>query len=349
MIRVAVAGASGYMGAELMRLLITHPHVQLTRVTSERLAGQPVSATFPSLRRCTDLSFEALDPESIASTVDFCFLALPHTESQQVVPRLRRAGVRVIDLSADYRIKDVETFTRWYKTPHSDPPGLLEAVYGLPELHRKAITTAQLVANPGCYPVGAILALVPLLRAGIAEAEGVVVDSKSGVTGAGAQGRQVDPIYLYTEANENLRAYNVGSHRHTPEMEQELSQVAGRAVTVSFTPHLVPINRGLYTTASVRLSRACDTRELRALYEEFYAGEPFVRILPEAQAPTTRAVLGSNYCDVNVVVDPRARRAICLSAIDNLGKGGSHQAVQNLNLMFGWDERAGLTAPPLYP
>src|SRR3990172_3777293 len=189
-IRVAVAGASGYMGAELLRLLLTHPHVQLTRVTSERLAGQPVSSLFPSLRGCTPLSFTALDPEEISRNADVVLLALPHTKSQQHVPVFRRRGIRVIDLSADYRIKDAATFTRWYKTVHEDSDGLAEAVYGLPELHRKAIASAQLVANPGCYPVGAILALVPLLRAGIAEAEGVVVDSKSGVTGAGAQGRQ---------------------------------------------------------------------------------------------------------------------------------------------------------------
>src|SRR3990172_7036842 len=188
-IRVAVAGASGYMGAELLRLLLTHPHVHLTRVTSEGLAGQPVSSVFPSLRRCTALSFTALDPEEISRDADLVLLALPHTESQQHVPVFRRRGLRVIDLSADYRIKDPATFARWYKTPHGDPDSLAEAVYGLPELHRKAITSAPLVANPGCYPVGAILAMAPLFKAGIARAEGVVVDGKSGVTGAGAQGR----------------------------------------------------------------------------------------------------------------------------------------------------------------
>jgi N-acetyl-gamma-glutamyl-phosphate reductase len=348
-IRVAVAGASGYMGAELLRLLLTHPHVQLTRVTSERLAGQPVSSLFPSLRRCTPLSFTALDPEEISRDADLVLLALPHTESQQHVPVFRRRGLRVIDLSADYRIKDAVTFARWYTTPHGDPDGLAEAVYGLPELHRKAITSAPLVANPGCYPVGAILAMAPLFKAGIARTEGVVVDGKSGVTGAGAQGRQVDPMYLYTEANENVRAYGVATHRHTPEIEQELSAVSGQAIMVSFTPHLIPINRGLFTTASVPLVRPTDTASARALYEEFYAGEPFVRVLPENQLPTTRAVLGSNYCDVSVVVDQRVGRAICLTAIDNLGKGGSQQAIQNMNLMLGWDERTGLDSPPVYP
>lgn len=349
MVRVAVAGASGYMGAELLRLLLVHPKVRLTAVTSERLAGEPLDRVFPSLRGLTDLAFQELDPERLAEEADLIFLALPHTESQQHVPRLRRHGRRVVDLSADYRLHDAEAFQAWYRAPHADTPGLAEAVYGLPELHRKAIASAHLVANPGCYPVGAVLAIAPLLRSGLGRTEGIVIDSKSGVTGAGAQGRKADPMYLYAEANENIQAYGVTRHRHIPEIEQELSGVAEQPVRVSFTPHLIPVNRGLFTTASVPLAGKVTSSDLQTCYREFYAGEPFVRILPEGLLPTTRAVVGSNFCDVAVVADPRTSRAVCLSAIDNLGKGGSGQAVQNLNLMLGWHERTGLEAPPVYP
>jgi len=237
----------------------------------------------------------------------------------------------------------------WYKAPHVDSAGLAEAVYGLPELHRKAIADASLVASPGCYAVGAILAVAPLLKGGLARTTGIVVDGKSGVTGAGAQGRKVDPMYLYTEANENVQAYALASHRHTAEMEQELSALAGGPVRVAFTPHLVPLNRGLFTTASVELAASLTTADLVRVYREFYAGEPFVRVLGDPGRPTTRHVVGSNYCDVTLVADPRTGRATCVSAIDNLGKGGSANGVQCLNILFGWSERTGLEAAPVYP
>ena len=348
-VRVAVAGASGYMGAELLRLLLVHPEVTLTAVTSERLAGEPLGRVYPHLRGLSDVRFHELDPEWLASVCDVAFLALPHMESQKAVPVLRAHGRKVIDLSADYRLRNAEDYTTWYKTPHIDAAGLAEAVYGLPELHRKTIERASLVASPGCYPVGAILATAPLVKNGLARLEGIVVDGKSGVTGAGAQGRKVDPMYLYTEANENVQAYGLASHRHTAEMEQELSALAGEPVRVSFTPHLIPLNRGLFTTASVALATSMTTADLVNVYREFYAGEPFVRVLGEGERPSTRAVVGSNFCDVTVVADPRTGRATCVSAIDNLGKGGSANGVQNLNVLFGWHERTGLSAPPVYP
>jgi N-acetyl-gamma-glutamyl-phosphate reductase len=348
-VRVAVAGASGYMGAELLRILLRHPRVTLTAVTSERLAGEPLARAYPHLRGLTPLAFSDLAPERLAEAADVVFLALPHMESQRAVPVLRARGVKVIDLSADYRLRDAGDYVTWYKAPHTDPAGLAEAVYGLPELHRKAIAQASLVAAPGCYPVGAVLAVAPLLRAGLGRTDGIVVDGKSGVTGAGAQGRKVDPMYLYTEANENVQAYGLASHRHTPEIEQELSLLAGTPVRVSFTPHLVPLNRGLFTTASVPLAAAASTSDLLAVYREFYAGEPFVRVCAEGERPATRGVVGSNFCDVAVVADPRTSRATCVSAIDNLGKGGSANGVHNLNVLFGWNERTGLEAPPVYP
>jgi N-acetyl-gamma-glutamyl-phosphate reductase len=349
MLRIAVAGASGYMGAELLRLLAVHPKVRVVAVSSERMAGERLDRVYPHLRGLSDLVFEELDPERLARLADAVFLALPHMESQKAVPVLRRRGRRVIDLSADYRLKDASLYSTWYRAPHADPAGLAEAVYGLPELHRKEIAPAGLVAAPGCYPMGAILAIAPLLQSGVGSADGIVIDGKSGVTGAGAQGRKVDPMYLYTEANENVQAYGIATHRHTPEIEQELSAVAGRPVVVSFTPHLLPLNRGLFTTASVPLARAATTAELVGLYDDFYRGEAFVRVLGEGERPATRAVVGSNFCDVTVVADPRSGRAVCVSAIDNLGKGGSANGVQNLNVMSGWDERAGLDAPPVYP
>ena len=349
MLRVAVAGASGYMGAELLRLLLVHPKIELAAVTSERLAGERLDQVLPHLRGLSELRFQELDAERLAKDTDAAFLALPHMESQAAVPVLRRHGRRVVDLSADYRLKDASLYTTWYKASHVDPTGLAEAVYGLPELHGKSVAGAGLVASPGCYPMGAILATAPLLASGLGLTEGIVVDGKSGVSGAGAQGRKLDPMYLYTEANENVQAYGIGTHRHTPEIEQELTRLAGKPVVVSFTPHLVPLNRGLFTTASVPLARGASTADLVAFYREFYAGKPFVRVLAEGERPTTRRVIGSNYCDVTVVADPRVGRAVCLSALDNLGKGGSANGVQNLNAMMGWDERTGLDAPPVYP
>jgi N-acetyl-gamma-glutamyl-phosphate reductase len=349
MLRVAVAGASGYMGAELLRLLSVHPKVQLTAVTSERLAGERLDTVYPHFRGLSTLVFQEVDAERLAADADLIFLALPHMESQRAVPVLRRQGRKVIDLSADYRLRDASLYATWYKAPHIDASGLAEAVYGVPELHRKAVAQASLVASPGCYPMGAILATAPLMKSGLGAREGIVVDGKSGVTGAGAQGRKIDPMYLYTEANENVQAYGMATHRHTPEMEQEMSALAGAPVLVAFTPHLVPLNRGLFTTASVPLTKSVSTADLVALYAEFYAGEPFVRVLPEGERPTTRHIVGSNFCDVTVVADPRTRRAVCVSALDNLGKGGSANGIQNLNVMMGWDERSGLEAPPVYP
>ena len=348
-LRVAVAGASGYMGAELLRLLLVHPRVTLTAVTSERLAGEPLAKVYPHLRGLSDLVFHDLDAEWLAAQCDLAFLALPHMESQKAVPVLRRHGRKAIDLSADYRLRDAADYVTWYKAPHVDAGGLAEAVYGLPELHRKAIAQASLVASPGCYPAGAILATAPLVKNGLARLEGIVIDGKSGVTGAGAQGRKIDPMYLYTEANENVQAYAVGGvHRHIAEMEQELSALAGGAVRVAFTPHLLPMNRGLFTTASVPLATSLSTADLANVYREFYAGEPFVRVL-DGTLPTTRSIVGSNFCDVAVVADPRTGRATCVSALDNLGKGGSANGVQCLNVLSGWPERTGLEAPPVYP
>ena len=346
MLKVAVAGATGYMGAELLRLLVGHPKVEIVAVTSERSAGGALERLLPSLRGHLALTLEPLDPARLAKAADLVFLALPHTHAMAVVPEILRAGKRVVDLSADYRLKDPVVFNEWYRTPHTDLAGLPAAVYGLPEFHRKDIAAAALVANPGCYPAGAILALAPLLSRGLVARDGIVVDAKSGVTGAG---RTLDARYLFTEANENLQAYGVTNHRHTPEMEQELSAITGGEVRLAFTPHLIPLNRGLLTTAYANVTRAMETHAVLGDLREFYAREPFIRVLPAGEFPQVRAVLASNYCDIGLAVDHRVGRVIVISAIDNLGKGGAGQAIQNLNIMQGWDERVGLDHPPVYP
>ncbi|MBI4012818.1 MAG: N-acetyl-gamma-glutamyl-phosphate reductase [Candidatus Rokubacteria bacterium] len=349
-LKVAVAGATGYTGAELLRLLLVHPKVRLTAVmASERSAGMPVGRLIPSLRGQLPLTVEKVDAERLAAEADCVLLALPYGETHRVVSVLRRHGRRVIDLSSDYRLRSAAEFEAWYKTPHTDPEGLAEAVYGLPELYRKEIAASRLVANPGCYPTGALLAIAPLIKSGLGRPEGIVVDAKSGVTGAGSMSQKPDPMYLYAEQNENLLAYGVGKHRHTPEIEQALSGIVGAPVQVTFTPHLIPMNRGLFTTAYVPLARRASTAECLEVYREAYAQEPFVRVLEEGELPRTRAVVGSNLCDLTVVVEGRTGHAICLSAIDNLGKGGAANAIQNLNIVHGWDERLGLAAPPVYP
>jgi N-acetyl-gamma-glutamyl-phosphate reductase len=338
------------MGAELLRLLTIHPKIQLAAVTSERLAGERLDKMYPHLRGLSSLVFQEVDAERLAEEAEIVLLALPHMESQRAVPILRRRGRKVVDLSADYRLRDASLYGTWYKAPHVDAAGLAEAVYGLPELHRKAIAGAGLIASPGCYPMGSILATAPLLKSGLGAREGIVIDGKSGVTGAGAQGRKIEPMYLYTEANENVQAYGLGgTHRHTPEIEQELSALAGGAVVVAFTPHLLPMNRGLFTTASVPLTRGASTADLVALYQEFYAGEPFVRLYAPGQAPDLRAVAHTNFCDIGVHYDAASGRAVVISAIDNLVKGAAGNAVQALNCMCGWDESSGLTFPGLHP
>jgi len=344
--RVAIAGASGYTGAELLRLLVQHPGVEVVALTAETHANQPISQIFPSLAGFVDLICRPLDPAALAAEAEFVFLALPHKTSMAVGADLVKRGVRVLDLSADFRLKDPAAYRTWYGFEHLAPSLLGEAVYGLPELHREEIAAARLVAVPGCYPTSAILGFSPLLARGLADPETIVIDSISGVSGAG---RKPELPTHFSEANESLKAYGVGSHRHTPEIEQELSGVAGRPVTVTFTPHLAPLTRGILTTITARLAGARSTAELLGVYREFYRGRSFVRVLEEGRLPETKHVLHSNLCDVGLVSDARTGRVIVVSAIDNLVKGASGQAVQCFNLMAGLDERAGLWIPGLFP
>ncbi|HET9962202.1 MAG TPA: N-acetyl-gamma-glutamyl-phosphate reductase [Nitrospiraceae bacterium] len=358
-VRVAVAGASGYTGAELVRLLAQHPRVTLTAVTSEKSAGATVSSVYPHLQGIVSLSFEALAAEALADRADVLFLALPHTKSMEPVASCLKANKRVIDLSADYRLRDLRTYETWYQTAHTHPELIRLAVYGLPELHRSAIAQADLVASPGCYPTAAILQLAPLIANGLIEQDTIVIDAKSGISGAG---RSPALPYHFPEAHESLEPYKIGQHRHIPEIEQELTGLAVRqasrastaqssaasGVTVTFTPHLVPMNRGILSTAYARVRGKLNLNDLRARYRDFYKGERFVRLLDGAM-PNPRHVRGANYCDIAVHADPRAGWVVTVAALDNLIKGAAGQAVQAMNLMMGFPEELGLTAPGVYP
>lgn len=344
--KVAVVGASGYTGLELVRTLLRHPTFEVAAVTSEQNAGRPVGEAFPSLRGALDLDFESADPAALSSRVELAFTALPHAASARVVRELRRAGVAVADLSADFRLRDLETYEAAYG-PHDAPELVGSAPYGLPELGRERLRGAELVAVPGCYPTSALLPLVPFLRAGVVETTGIVVDSKSGVSGAG---RKVEAGYLFAELDENCAAYKVGGvHRHVPEIEQEASAAAGSDVRVSFVPHLLPIIRGIVTSVYLRPARKMSAEAAREVLESAYAGERFVRVLPAGQTPSLASVRGSNFCDVTAISDERTGMLILLSALDNLGKGAAGQAVQCANLMSGLPEETGLLEAPLVP
>ena len=344
--RVAVAGASGYTGVELLRLLVQHPEARIVTVTADSSAHRPIHEVFPSLRGFLDVVCQPLEPERLAAEADFVFLALPHKTSMAVGADLIGRGVRVLDLSADYRLKDPDAYPTWYGHAHTAPHLLKEAVYGLPELYKEPIGGARLVAVPGCYPTSAILGLAPLVAEGLIDLESIVIDSISGVSGAG---RKPDLSTHYSEVNESLKAYGVARHRHTPEIEQALSGLAGRDVTVQFTPHLAPLTRGILTTSTAALQSRRSAADLLAVCRSFYAGRSFVRVLPEGVLPETKHVLHSNLCDLGLVPDPRTGRVIVVTAIDNLVKGASGQAVQCFNLMAGLDERAGLWIPGLFP
>ncbi|MFQ5839757.1 MAG: N-acetyl-gamma-glutamyl-phosphate reductase [Candidatus Methylomirabilales bacterium] len=343
---VGIAGATGYTGSELVRLLLAHPRVELAVATSEHSEGQSIGEALPGLRNLCDLPLTRLKPEALAERVNIAFLALPHTTSAGVAAALVAHGTRVIDLSADFRLRTTELYETWYKVPHQAPDLLREAVYGLPELYRERLRHAALVAVPGCYSTGAILGVLPLLREGIVDPESLIVDAASGTSGAG---RKADLALTFSEVHQNLKAYAVASHRHTPEIEQVLGEAIGRPIRVTFTPHLVPTSRGILSTIYTRCSRPVKPPTLRDCYRKTYAGEPFVRICPLGQFPETKQVLGSNYCDIGVTVDERTGWVISVSAIDNLGKGAAGQAVQVMNLMAGLPETSGLGAAALFP
>jgi N-acetyl-gamma-glutamyl-phosphate reductase len=344
-VKIGIIGASGYTGQELLRILAHHPKVEIAYATSERFAGSAVDEVFPSFTGLIDLQLRKLSLQDIARDADVIFTALPHGQSMDVVAAFIKKRKQVVDLSADFRLKDAALYERWYGK-HSCPDLLSEAVYGLPEIYRDEIKRAQLVANPGCYPTGAILALIPLLEGGMIDPASIIVDAKSGVSGAG---RSPSMTNLFGEVAEGLKAYNVAKHRHTPEMEQELSIRTGKGVHILFVPHLIPINRGILSTCYARANGALSTAKANEAFQQRYGKEPFVRIVPSDAFPSTREVRGSNYCDLGVMVDESSGQVIVISAIDNLVKGASGQAVQNMNIMCGFPETMGLEQIPLAP
>jgi N-acetyl-gamma-glutamyl-phosphate reductase len=343
MTRVAVVGATGYAGAELVRILAGHPQVELTALTSRQYAGVPFSRVFPAFETLVDQACEELDIERLAQRAAVVFTALPHKLPMGIVPRLLDAGLRVIDLSADFRFQDRTLYERHYQ-PHTAPELLPGAVYGLSEVYTTQIRQSRLVGNPGCYPTSVLLPLVPLLRAGVVDGQGLIADSKSGVSGAG---RAATLTTHFCEVHESFKAYKVGTHRHTPEIEQILSREAGRDIALSFVPHLVPMSRGMLTTLYARLAADADPAAVAACLERAYAGRPFIRLCGSAgRLPDTRYVRGTNCCDIGWRFDSRNRQLVLLSAIDNLVKGAAGQAVQNMNLMLGLDEATGLRPVP---
>ncbi len=345
-IRVAVVGASGYTGVELLRLLINHPAVEITALTSESYAGAPIEEVFPSLFGLLTLACNKFDAREVARRADLIFLAVPHNTAMTAAVELLPLDRKIIDLSADFRLRDPAVYRQWYGVDHAAPELLKEAVYALPELYRQQLTAARLAAAPGCYPTAVLLGLLPLVKREIIDPDSLVIDAISGASGAG---RKPDLPLHFAELHGNCKAYKVAGHRHTPEIEQELSRCIGREVLVTFTPHLVGTVRGILATMTATLVTSKDAAQLRALYQEWYRNEPFVRILPEGRMPETKQVRGSNLCDIGLAVDTRTRRIIVVTAIDNLVKGASGQAIQAMNVMMGLDERTGLQLPPLFP
>lgn len=342
MVRVGIVGATGYAGAELVRILFGHPEVTLAVITSRQYAGVPFDRVYPAMKGVVPLRCEEFSLDDMCERADVVFTALPHKVPMEVVPRLAARGKKVIDLSADFRFRNVKTYEAVYQT-HTAGALSEEAVYGLSEVYGPAISRAAVIGNPGCYPTSVLLPLVPLLKAGMIRPDGMVADAKSGVSGAG---RSPSLGSLFCEVAESFKAYKVGAHRHNPEMDEVLSREAGVPVHITFVPHLVPMSRGMLTTLYTVPDGSVTAEEIRECLRAFYRDRPFVRICPEGQVPSTLHVRGTNYCDIGCVAEPDHARVILVSAIDNLVKGAAGQAVQNMNIMLGFDESAGLDAVP---
>ena len=346
MIKAGIMGATGYAGGELARLLLQRDDVEITWYGSKSYVDQKYASVFKNMVQFVDDACMDDNMEALAEQADVIFTATPLGFCASLMNETVLSKAKVIDLSADYRIKDVAVYEKWYNIEHKTPEYIQEAVYGLPEINRDKIKDARLIANPGCYPTCSFLSVYPLVKEGLIDPNTVIIDAKSGTSGAG-RGAKVDN--LYCEVNESIKAYGVGVHRHTPEIEEQLSLAAGKPVTISFTPHLVPMNRGILVTAYGTLLKSVTYEELKAIYDKYYENEYFVRVLDRDESPQTKWVEGSNFVDVNFKIDPRTNRVIMMGAMDNLVKGAAGQAVQNMNLMFGLDETEGLNLVPMFP
>ena len=344
--RVGIIGATGYAGGELVRLLMGHPEADIVWYGSRSYIDKKYYEVFQNMFQIVDAKCMDDNMEELANQVDVIFTATPQGLCASLVNENILSKVRIIDLSADFRIKDVNTYEEWYKITHKSPQFIHEAVYGLCEMNREDIKKARLVANPGCYPTCSTLSIYPAVKEGLINPETIIIDAKSGTSGAG-RGAKVDNIYC--EVNENMKAYGVACHRHTPEIEEQLGYAAGKKITLSFTPHLAPMNRGILVTAYATLKREVTYEEVRSVYDKYYAEEKFVRVLDPDVCPQTKWVEGSNFVDVNFKIDSRTNRLIMMGAMDNLVKGAAGQAVQNMNLMFGLEETLGLCQVPMFP
>lgn len=346
MIRAGIIGATGYAGAELVRILTGHKDVEIKWYGSRSYIDKKYAQVYQNMFQIVEDSCLDDNMEELSKAVDVIFTATPQGLCASLVNEEILSRTKIVDLSADFRIKDVAVYEEWYKIKHPSPQLIPEAVYGLCEINREAVKKARLVANPGCYPTCTTLSIYPLLKEGLIDPDTIIVDAKSGTSGAG-RGAKVDN--LFCEVNENIKAYGVATHRHTPEIEEQLGYAAGRPVRINFTPHLVPMNRGILITAYASLTREASYEEVKAAYDKYYTSEKFVRLLDKGLCPQTRWVEGSNYVDVNFQIDPRTKRVIMMGAMDNLVKGAAGQAVQNMNLMFGLPESEGLELVPLFP
>ncbi len=347
-IRVGLVGVTGYTGMELVRLLTTHPAMQLVMASSRAEAGKRLGDFYPFIDGLagSEIIISNLDVDLVADNCDLVFLAVPHGTAMEVGASLREKNVRVVDLSADFRITDPSVYEKWYDTTHTQKQMLSKAVYGLPELYGADIANAKLIANPGCYPTAAILGLYPALKHGCIYSEDIVIDAKSGTSGAG---RKASVGTLFCEVADTFKAYNLGKHRHTPEIEQELTRIAATPITISFNTHLLPIGRGILSTMYGKLTKDLSLKEVHEIYTKTWQSSPWVRVLSMGQLPETRHVRGTMFCDIGLVVDPRTKRLIVVSAIDNLCRGASGQAIANANIMFGLPATTGLVLAPLMP
>ncbi|RYL94367.1 N-acetyl-gamma-glutamyl-phosphate reductase [Sporolactobacillus sp. THM7-4] len=344
--KAGIVGANGYSGMELIRLLINHPSVDIGLLVSHSTSGSEIQSLYPHLSGVLDRKLADFDPDELAEHTDVVFFATPAGISKDLLPECLKRGLICIDLSGDFRLKKPEEYESWYHQSPADASLLQDAVYGLPEVNRRQIEKARFIANPGCYPTAAILGLAPAIKDSAIDTGSIIIDGKSGVSGSG---RKAVPGNLYSEVNESVKAYKLGAHQHTPEIEQAIEAMSGQHQPITFTTHLIPMTRGLMCTIYATLAKGYSTKELIERYERFYEKAPFVRIRPLGTWPATKEVVGSNYCDIGLNVDGRARRLTIVSVIDNVVKGAAGQAIQNLNIIRGWDEKSGLGLTPVYP
>lgn len=344
--KAAIIGGTGYSSIEIIRLLSKHPFVNIDTIVSNSQSGSFLSGIYSHVSNIVDQPLEEYDSKNLCEKVDIVFLATPSGISSKLVPQLLEGGVKIIDLSGDFRLRSPEKYEAWYKHPSAEEKYLIQSTYGLSEIYGEKIKSSSFIANPGCYPTATLLGLMPTIKSKMADVQSIIIDAKSGISGAG---RSVSLGTHYAEINENVKAYKVGNHQHVPEIEQILEDESGSPVQITFTPHLVPMTRGIMCTIHVKLQDSVTTKDVIELYKEFYKEQPFIRIRPEGIFPSTKEVNGSNFCDIGLNVDARTGRLTIISVIDNLVKGASGQAIQNLNLLSGWDIKTGLLDVPMYP